>query len=91
MDIYLNFVGFLVALGGAIVVGRAHSAWQGSLREGIASFMYSFVLLAVGFLWNVFFTLGVPMHEFDIAFFSVGAIFALLGANKIFSLKTSAP
>lgn len=86
----LNMVGFTVSLAGSLIVAKALNKWQGILREGIFFFLCGFFLLSLGFLWSAMYPIGALAHNGDLGFFAAGAIFSLLGANKIFSLKKPA-
>jgi hypothetical protein len=85
MKIFLNLIGFILALGTVAVVGETTVSWKGALiRGGLVSFLVGFALMCLGFLWNVL-TAFYGLPEVDIILFAIGAAFALIGAKRVFT------
>ncbi len=89
MSIIFNVFGLVVAFGAIVIVAKTAMSWHGPLRDGIFFFLYGFIFFGIGFLWNIFASLG-NLPSSDIVFFALGVTLALLGARRIFSFTSTA-
>lgn len=82
---FLNLIGVVLSLGAVVVVGKTLFYWKGPLRGSLFSFLFGFMLLGLGFLWNLL--EGVSSSSLELALFALGIALLVWGAEKIFTFE----
>jgi len=87
MDVLLNSLGFLLALGASVKIVKMLAIWQGILRSELALIGWGFLLLAIGFLWGIGTTIGL-LPNFGNVLFVLGMTPLVLGSSRIFTFTS---
>jgi len=84
-----NGVGFILSLAAVVVIAHTAAALGGTLRKGLLSLLKGFILIAISFVWTLFFgRLLAPSQAINIqsVILSFGMAMMVYSARQLFEI-----